>query len=311
LAAYDVDDGDWFFGRERETAECLGIVDAAGFVAIVGASGSGKSSLARAAVAPALRRHGRAVAVVAPGTRPDDVLAGVERGSVLVVDQLEELFVLCNDPAARARFASGVCRWAVAAPVVVTLRADHLGEVTELPDLAARVQAGIYLLGAMGEPQLRAAIEGPAAKAGLRLEPGLVDLLVRDVAGEPGALPLLSHALAETYERRDGPVLTASSYRAVGGVQGAVARAADEVVDSLPPEGVKAARDLFLRLVIPTNMSDPIRQRVPRVELAADATTTAVLDALVASRLVIADQDTVEVAHEAVCRAWPLAYLAR
>ena len=264
MAAYDLADVDWFFGREQESAECLGIVDATGFVAIVGASGSGKSSLARAGVAPALRRDGRDVAVLNPGATPDRLLAGIDKGSVLVVDQLEELFVLCDDPAARARFAAGVCRWAATAPVVVTLRADHLGEVTELPELAARVQAGIYLLGAMGEPQLRAAIEGPAAKAGLRLEPGLVDLLVRDVAGEPGALPLLSHALAETYERREGPVLTTAGYRAVGGVQGAVARAADEVVDSLPPEGRKAARDLFMRLVIPTEMSDPIRQRVPR-----------------------------------------------
>ncbi len=170
----------------------------------LGASGSGKSSLARAGVAPALRRDGRDVAVVNPGATPDRLLAGIDKGSVLVVDQLEELFVLCHDPAARARFAAGVCRWAATAPVVATLRADHLGEVTELPELAARVQSGIYLLGAMGEPQLRAAIDGPAAKAGLRLEPGLVDLLVRDVAGEPGALPLLSHALAETYERREG-----------------------------------------------------------------------------------------------------------
>ena len=78
----------------------------------------------------------------------------------------------------------------------------------------------------MGEVQLRAAIEVPAAKVGLRLEPGLVDLLVRDVFGQPGALPLLSHALAETFEQREGPVLTAAGYRAVGGVQGAVAHAA-------------------------------------------------------------------------------------
>jgi DNA-binding SARP family transcriptional activator/WD40 repeat protein len=305
LAAYDIADVEWFFGREQESAECLGIVDATGFVAIVGASGSGKSSLARAGVAPALRRHGRDVAVLTPGPSPDSMLAHVERGSVLVVDQLEGLFVLCEDSDRRTRFAAAVCRWAATAPVVITLRADHLGEVAELAELAARVQAGIYLLGAMGEPQLRAAIEGPAAKAGLRLEPGLVDLLVRDVAGEPGALPLLSHALAETYERREGPVLTAAAYRAVGGVQGAVARAADQVVDGLAPDGRRAARDLFLRLVIPTDTSEPIRQRIPRADLAVDATTATVLDALVTSRLVIADRDTVEVAHEAVCRAWP------
>ena len=305
LAAYDVDDREWFFGREREVAECLGIVDAIGFVAIVGASGSGKSSLARAGVAPALRRVGRDVAVVVPGANPDRMLADIRRGSVLVVDQLEQLFVADADEQARVRFAAAVVRWSTTAPVVVTLRADHLAEVAELSELAARVQAGIYLLGAMGETELRAAIEGPAVKAGLRLEPGLIELLVRDVAGQPGALPLLSHALAETYERREGPVLTTAGYRAVGGVQGAVARAADEVVDSLGPDGRLAARDLFLRLVTVTETSDPVRQRVARAALAGDRTTEAVLDALVGSRLLIADEDTVEIAHEAVCRAWP------
>jgi hypothetical protein len=177
--------------------------------------------------------------------------------------------------------------------------------VAELSDLAARVQAGVFLLGAMGEAELRSAIEWPAAKAGLRLEPGLVDLMISDVAGQPGALPLLSHALAETYQRRDGPVLTAAGYRAVGGVQGAVARAADSVIDSLSAEGRRAARDLFLRLVNVSETSEPVRQRVPRAALAGDPTSAAVLDALVGSRLVIADETTVEIAHEAVCRAWP------
>ena len=223
--------------REREVAECLGIVDAIGFVAIVGASGSGKSSLARAGVAPALRRDGRDVVVVVPGANPDRVLAEIRRGSVLVVDQLEQLFVADADEQARVRFAAAMVRWSTTAPVVVTLRADHLAEVVELSELAARVQAGIYLLGAMGEPELRAAIEGPAAKAGLRLEPGLIDLLCATWPVSPGALPLLSHALAETYERREGPVMTTVGYRAVGGVQGAVARAADEAVDSLGPDG--------------------------------------------------------------------------
>ena len=305
LAAYDVDDGEWFFGREQETAACLGIVDATGFVAIVGASGSGKSSLARAGVAPALRRDNREVAVVVPDANPDRAMATIPKGSVLVVDQLEELFVACPDGQARARFAAAVVRWSATAPVVVTVRADHLAAIAELSELAARVQAGVFLLGAMGEGELRSAIEGPAAKAGLRVEAGLVDLLVRDVAGEPGALPLLSHALAETYERREGPVLTTGGYRAVGGVQGAVARAADEVIDGLPPAGRRAARDLFLRLVSVTETSDPVRQRVPRAALAGDPTSEAVLDALVGARLVIADQDSVEIAHEAVCRAWP------
>ena len=305
LAAYDVADADWFFGRDREVADCVAIVARTGFLAVVGASGSGKSSLARAGVAPALRRDDRPVVAVTPGHDPDAALTGVAPGSVLVVDQLEELFALCDDRAARTRFVSAIGTWSLTAPVIVTLRADHLAAVAELPELATRIQDGLFLVGAMGEPQLRAAIEVPAAKVGLRLEPGLVDLLVRDVSGEPGALPLLSHALAETFEQREGPVLTVAGYRAVGGVRGAVARAADTVVDSLPPAGRRAAKDLFLRLVTATDLTEPVRQRVPRTALAADPATEAVLDALVRTRLVISDQDTVEVAHEAVCRAWP------
>ena len=143
------------------------------------------------------------MAVVTPGHNPDSVFDEVAPGSALVVDQLEELFVLCADRAARARFAETLVAWMAVAPVVVTLRADFLAAVAELPELAVRVQSGVFLLGAMGEVQLRAAIEVPAAKVGLRLEPGLVDLLVHDVVGQPGALPLLSHALAETYDRRE------------------------------------------------------------------------------------------------------------
>jgi WD40 repeat protein/DNA-binding SARP family transcriptional activator len=305
LAAYDLADADWFFGRDREIADCLAIVARTGFLAIVGASGSGKSSLARAGVAPALRRNGRPVAVVTPDRNPDAAFGGVAAGSVLVVDQLEALFALCDDHDVRARFIATIGAWSVTAPVIVTLRGDHLSAVAEFPELAVRVQDGLFLLGAMGESQLRAAIEVPATKVGLRLEPGLVDLLVRDVLGEPGALPLLSHALAETFEQREGPVLTVAGYRTAGGVQGAVARAADTVVDSLPPAGRRVAKDLFLRLVTATDLTEPVRQRIPRAALADDPNTEAVLDALVRTRLVIADAGTVQVAHEAVCRAWP------
>jgi DNA-binding SARP family transcriptional activator len=305
LSAYGVDDADWYFGRDRDIADGLATATRTGFLAIVGASGSGKSSLARAGIAPFLRREGRDIAVVTPGRSPDEVLRGLSPASVLIVDQLEELFVLCGDPETRYRFAARLDQWSAVAPVIVTLRADYLGAVAELGELAGRVQSSMLLLGGMSEADLRDAIVKPAEKAGLRLEPGLVDLLVRDIQGQPGALPLLSHALAETYERREGPVLTAAGYRAAGGVQGAVARAADGVVDGLPPAGRRAARDLFLRLVLGSDTSGPIRQRVPRDALAADPTSEAVLDALVRTRLVIADQDTVEVAHEAICRAWP------
>ena len=102
------------------------------------------------------------------------------------------------------------------APLVVALRADRLGDVPAHPAFARLVERGLYLLRRMDEAGLRAAIEGPAHQAGLLLEPGLVDLLVREVEGEPGALPLLSHALRETWAHREGRTLTVAGYQAIG-----------------------------------------------------------------------------------------------
>jgi hypothetical protein len=123
---------------------------------------------------------------------------------------------------------------------VVALRADRLGELSAHPEFARIVEQSLYLLKAMDDNDLRAAIEGPARQAGLLLEPGLVDLLVRDVEGEPGALPLLSHALRETWERREGRILTVDGYQASGGIRGAVAQSAEEVYESATPENAQS-----------------------------------------------------------------------
>ena len=163
----------------------------------------------------------------------------------------------------------------------------------------------MYLLGAMGEEDLRAAIEGPARQAGLLLERGLVELLVREVEGQPGALPLLSHALRQTWERREGRTLTVDGYRAGGGIRGAVAQSAEGVYEGLQPELRPLLKDMLLRLVTPSADGDPIRVRVPRRNLATDADRAQLIEQLVAARLVTSDGDTVELAHEALVRAWP------
>ena len=108
------------------------------------------------------------------------------------------------------------------------MRADRLADVVGAPGFAAWSSAACYLLGAMSEDGLRDAVEAPARQAGLLIEPGLVDLLVREVEGEPGALPLLSHALLETWKRREGNTLTVAGYRATGGIRGAVAQSAEQ-----------------------------------------------------------------------------------
>ena len=110
--------------------------------------------------------------------------------------------------------------------------------------------------------ELREAIDGPARQAGLRLEPGLVELLVREVQNEPGALPLLSHALAETWARREAGVLTVDGYRATGGIQGAVAQSAEAMWESLPAGQQADVRALLLRLVTLSPDGEPAAARV-------------------------------------------------
>ena len=178
--------------------------------------------------------------ICVPGADPDAAVAAAcasaPTDAVLVVDQAEELFTVCTDAEARSRFVDAIAARASSSPVVVVLRADHIGSTAAYPALRRMVEDGVYLLGPMTEPQLREAIEGPARQAGLRLEPGLVDLLVRDVVDEPGALPLLSHALAETWARREGRVMTVAGYRDTGGVNGAVARTAERLYATLPAD---------------------------------------------------------------------------
>lgn len=302
LRSYGVDDAETFFGREDAVAEALHRLGSSPFLAVVGPSGCGKSSLARAGLGPALRRTDRHVTVITPGARPVAALEGVGPGDVLVVDQLEELFGPAVTGADREAFAAAL--EARAGITVVTLRADHLASVVQAPALTRLIESGLFLLGPMDEADLRAAIEGPATRAGLRLEPGLVDLVVRDVVGQPGALPLLSHALAEVWARREGRVLTIAAYREVGGVQGAVGRTAESAIDALGPEGRRIARDLFLRLVAVAD-GEPVRVRLARTDVTDDPSHAEVLEALAQARLLTVDDVSVQVAHEALARAWP------
>jgi WD40 repeat protein len=224
---------------------------------------------------------------------------------VLVVDQCEEAVTLCTDAAEREAFFAALADHAERAPLVVALRADRLGDLSAHPGVARIVERGLFLLQAMGEGDLRAAIEGPARQAGLRLEPGLVDLLVREVEGEPGALPLLSHALRQTWQRREGRTLTVAGYQASGGIRGAVAQSAEQLYEGASAEQRPMLRDLLLRLVAPGTDGEPVRSRVPRRVVAADPEHERIVEQLVSARLVTSDQDVVELAHEALARAWP------
>ena len=189
------------------------------------------------------------------------------------------------------------------------MRADFYGELSAQARLAEAVASNQVLLGAMSEDELRRAVTEPARLAGLRLEPGLVDVVLGEVAGEPGALPLLSHALRATWERRDGRTLTIDAYRASGGVTSAVAQSADALVETVPAADRGILRNVFLRLTELGDGVDDTRRRVPIAELVpgdvTDDTVRALLDRFADARLLTLGDGTAEVAHEVLIREWP------
>ena len=194
------------------------------------------------------------------------------------------------------------------------MRADFYHRCGAYPELAQQLAAQQYLVSPMSSEGLRQAIEEPARRVGLAFEPGLVATILEDVAGQPGALPLLEHALLEVWRRRAGGMLTLAGYRESGGVQGAIAKRAEEVFDSLEPERQELARRTFLRLTQPGEGTEDTRRRAQLAELEsgyADDDIIPVLTRLVNARLLTTSRDEtaggeiVEVAHEALIRGWP------
>ncbi len=195
----------------------------------------------------------------------------------------------------------------LAALVLVAMRADFYGRCAAYPELSRLLGANHVLVGPMRRDELRRAIELPARRAGLQVEPALVDRLIADVEGEPGALPLLSTALLELWQHRDGRRLRLSAYEQLGGVHGAVARLAESAYARLDPERRRVAQRILLRLADQGEGDSVVRRRVALSELEAerDERVAEVLTTLAADRLVMIGEGEVEVAHEALLREWP------
>ena len=198
--------------------------------------------------------------------------------------------------------------------VVLTLRADMLDRPLADSAFAHPLSAATELVLPLTAEELGEAISGPAHRAGVVVEPGLLAALVADVTGQPGALPLMQFALAELFDRRDSRgALTAAAYREVGGVAGAVARGAEDLYAGLGPAGQGSARQLLLRLV-DARADGFTRRRVRRGDLLAISADPAdveeVIAAFAARRLLAFDRDpdtrepTVEIAHDALLDAW-------
>ena len=372
LEVFDVEHAPFFFGREALTEWLIVKLRASPsgqenrFLAILGASGSGKSSLARAGLIPAIKRGELVgscewpVVIFKPGRDPIESLAvalagldGATRPSpvavqglmsglqatentlhlttrltlrdapparlVLLVDQFEEIFTLCEDEKTRkALFANLLYAATITGGqtiVLLTMRADFYGKCGPYPALAAAMSDHQLLVGPMTEDELRRAIERPAQLAGGEFEPGLVAMLLQDVAGQPGSLPLLQFALMELWQRREGRRLTVAAYRAIGGLQGALESRANEVLGTFDDTERETCRRIFLRLTQPGEGTEDTKRRASFDELVpagSDAESVeSVISRLADARLITTKGDpkdsgeaSVEVAHEALIRGW-------
>ncbi|MDT7785133.1 MAG: hypothetical protein QOF58_3552 [Pseudonocardiales bacterium] len=332
LAAFQVEDSDRFFGRDALIAELLERLGERRFLGVFGASGSGKSSLLRAGLVA--RTHGPHV-VFTPGASPREEcalrmaeLTGTRVGQVLqdladpaalhvylgmvgsevlvVVDQFEEIFTLCQAEEERTWFVEALVHAADKhARVVVGVRADFYGHCGRYPRLVKALQDSQVLVGPMDSDELRQAITQPAVHEGCVLDTVLVARLVAEAAGQPAALPLVSHALLETWRRRRGLRLTIEGYEEAGGIQHAITRSGEEVYASLDAAGQAAARQIFVRLTALGEGTADTKRRVSRESLDDSDLTVHVLEKLAAARLITIDDSSVELTHEALIRSWP------
>ncbi len=372
LASFQPEHAQWFYGREQLTellVEQLVGESTSATLAVVGPSGSGKSSLLRAGLIPALAAreqddrdaHSAPVVLFTPGSRPlkalahalapitdsndGDMIAVLAADSfrglpvphrlTIVVDQFEEIFTQCSDESERQQFIGIMCSIASllrsgtadrvivdGTAVVLGMRADFYAQALRYEKLAHALQSAQLIVGPMSDEELRRAIVEPARQAGFDIDPGLVELLLRDLGrhgnnpdleprNDAGALPLLSHALLATWERGRHGTMTIANYREAGGIHGAVAHTAEQVFISLTGPEQHFARRLFVRLVHLADDAADTRRRIPVAEILdgrtdpeADAFQE-VVDRFIAARLLTVDKDTIEITHEVLLRVWP------
>jgi WD40 repeat protein len=359
LKAFEEADASNFFGRTALIQHLLTRLQDPDpyqrFLAVVGPSGSGKSSVIQAGLIPSLRADaipGSTLwfyALMTPGDQPlielqhailslatrpiadlDALLRHDPQGLLrvvhtmlpdqqgdllLVVDQFEEVFTQAADPREAQQFLR-LIQTAITAPdsrvrVIVTLRADFYDRPLSQPDLGELMRKRTEIVIPLRPEELEEAITQPLIGTGIELEAGLAAEIISDLNDQPGALPMLQYLLTELFDQRTDRVLTRESYHALGGVQGALARRADEVYNALTPEQQPLARQLFLRLVTLGEGTEDTRRRALLSEIRSIAPQIGgVIDAFDRSRLLTFDRDpisrepTVEIAHEAIIREW-------
>jgi hypothetical protein len=348
LRAFEREQRAYFFGRDDDVRELVGRLEREHVLLIAGESGVGKSSLARAGVLPSIVERSlagisawwsctllpdqHALAALGTALSPrlgmdanalctalaHDLAAvgnrlqrvhGDDAGTVIFVDQLEQLVTLCAHDDAAA-MAAALVHLAVHVPrvrVLATVRGDKVTRLVSLPGLGQRVERALYILRPLEPAQVREAVVRPAMSCGVGFaSAAMVDTLVDAALGATGGLPLLQFALAQLWERRDRErrIIPETALADIGGVAGALSRHADRVVGGLRSD--RGAREVLLRLVF---LHDARARHTEEELVEGDPERRKALDALVNGRLVVASESdgapVYEIAHEALLTAWP------
>ena len=354
LSAFKEEDADFFFGQEKFVNNLVEVTHKQPLLAIVGPSGSGKSSVVFAGLIPQLRKEGNwLIESFRPGKEPFEPLAfalvrllepsaseiqklGLEsdmqngritlqqvvsrilannpgKQLLLVVDQFEELYTLCQVKEEQERFTDALLTVIAQENItlVLTLRADFYGYVLSYrPFRDALQEYTPQLLSSMKREELQAAIKLPAQKSEVQLEPQLTQRILDDVGQEPGNLPLLEFALTRLWEKQINRELTHQAYEEIGGVKKAIANHAEQVYQQLSETDKKQAQRIFVQLVRPGEGTEDTRRVATRAEVGEDNWNLVSYLAGYQARLVVTgrqkqeDEDTVEVVHEALIREW-------
>ena len=343
LRPFDEADTNGFFGRTEAVAAMVEMVSAHAFVTVVGASGSGKSSLVRAGLVPVLRSRGDTVVVMIPGDDPlgsltaslsallsaslsavalegadaetegrtllDRVADASTDRLVVVIDQFEECWSRCS-PTQRDAFLDLIANAARTNPrvrIVTTVRADLFDRPLQHPTIGHLVGDGAFVVSPLSPAQLDDVVVRPASRVGVAFDDRVIAQLVAEASAQPGSLPLLQFTLTELYDRRANGLISDSALTALGGMAGAIGRKAEEVYTELHAATQQHARELFGRLVVP---GAPDTRRRARVGELSDG-ALAVSERFVAARLLVTDRDQatreplLDVAHEALLARWP------
>jgi hypothetical protein len=325
-------DSEWFFGRDGLADAVISRLSAATsangspqLIALVGGSGTGKSSFLRAGLLP--RVSAGAVpgfpnaAYLTPGVDPVGTLGQVralqESATLIIVDRMEELFTLGSSPAFCEDFVNSLAHAARRQPVIIATRSDFYGQLCEFPSLAIALENCQILIPPLTTKDLERVIVEPAKRSGVEVEPALVERLLRDFSsGDAGGsrrstLPLLAHALLETWNRRRRGVMSLTDYLDAGGLEGAVEQTAENSYGELDADDQATAHTLFLKLVNLNSDGVTTRRALKQKDVGSNGTEeqsareARVVDHFVGHRLLSVHDDDVEIAHEVLLSAWP------